>query len=71
MNERTFSLWAKPQPIGDQDDEVDRADAGRVEVADLLADLAAQLESRDRRAEHAQLEERLLRRQVGARASQR
>ena len=49
----------------DQDDEVDGADAGRVEVAELLADLALDLEARDRRADQAELEERAQRRGVG------
>src|SRR5258705_1654087 len=49
-----------------QDDEVDRAHAGRVEVAELLADLALDRQSGDGRAEQTELEERALRGSVGA-----
>ena len=49
-----------------QDDEVHGADAGGVEVAELLADLALDLESGHGRADQAELEERALRRGVGA-----
>src|SRR5688500_12708935 len=48
----------------DQDREVDDANGVRVEVAELLADLAIDLERRHRRPDEAQLEERLLRRDV-------
>src|SRR3954454_20957937 len=42
----------------DQDDEVDRAHGGRVQVAQLLADLAFDLEARDSRTDEPELEER-------------
>ena len=48
----------------DQDDEVDGADAGRVQVAELLADLALDLEPRHGRPDEAELEERRLRGEV-------
>ena len=50
----------------DQEDEVDGADAGRVQVAELLADLAVDLQPGHGRADQAELEERALRRGVGA-----
>ena len=49
-----------------QDDEVHGPDAGRVQIAELLADLALDLEAGDGRADQAELEERALRRGVGA-----
>ena len=52
----------------DQDDEVEGARAGGVQVAELLADLAVDLQARDGRPEWAELEERGLRRGVGAQA---
>ena len=55
----------------DQQDEVDGADGRGVEVADLLADLAVELEARHRRAEQAQLEERRLRGEVRPRGAAR
>ena len=47
-----------------QEDEVDRAGARRIQVAELLADLAVDLEARDGRADQPELEERALRRGV-------
>ena len=45
---RVRSLWANAIADQDQDDEVDRPDAGRVEIAELLADLALDLHARAR-----------------------
>ena len=50
----------------DQQDEVDGADAGRVQVAELLADLAVDLQAGHGRPDETELEERALRRDVGA-----
>ena len=58
-------LLVGERPAEDQQDhETDRPGAGRVQVAELLADLTVDLEPRHRRAHQAQLEERALRRGV-------
>ena len=49
-----------------QDHEVDRAGTGRIQVAQLLPDLPVDLQAGHRRADEAELEERALRRDVGA-----
>src|SRR4029079_19837373 len=48
----------------DQDHEVARADPGRGQVAELLPDLATDLETRDGHADETEPEERLLRREA-------
>ena len=50
----------------EKDDEVDRAHAHRVHVAELLADLALDRQGRDRRARDPELEERRARREARA-----
>src|SRR6187200_2429195 len=58
---------ARPLLVGEgpadqqQDHEIDRAGTGGVEVSQLLADLAVDLEARDRRSHESELEERALR----------
>src|SRR4051794_14936789 len=55
------------RPAGDDEDrEVDDADRIRVEVSELLPDLAVDLEGRNRRADQPELEERSLGRDVCA-----
>ena len=61
---RLFLVGERPADE-DEEHEVDRGDARRIEIAELLADLAIDLERRDGQSEGpADLEERGLRREV-------
>ena len=55
------SGWAQAQPTRSRITKFTVPDAGRGEVAELLADLVVDLEGRDDGADEAELEERLLR----------
>ena len=68
MSARVCALWANAQPMRISRMKVDGADAGRVQIAELLADLALDLEARDGRPDQAELEERAQRRGVGPHA---
>ena len=59
------SLWANAQPMNSRMTKFTVAGAGGAQVAQLLADLALDLEGRHDDADEAGLEERLLRREVG------
>ena len=69
---RIWGRWLNRPADDDEDHEVARADAGRGEVAELLADLATDLETRHGDADEPEPEERLLRREARpVRAGQR